>query len=150
MEATGPIRINALVPEFSVSDWRASVGFYCRLLGFSVAYDRPEQGFAFLSLGEAQLMLDQIGLGRDSDNMPRERPFGLGLNVQIKVDALVPILSRLHEAGVPLFLAPEERWYRSGQQEFGQCQFVVADPDGYLLRLFEPLGARPAAGRALV
>lgn len=148
MEAKAPITINALVPEFSVSDWRASEDFYCRLLGFSVAYDRPEEGFAFLVLGEAQLMIDQIGLGRDFDNVPRERPFGLGLNVQIKVDALDPILARLHEAGVPLFLAPEERWYQSGEQEFGQRQFVVADPDGYLLRLFEPLDERPVAGVA--
>ncbi len=120
METTAPIQINALVPELSVSDWGASVDFDCRLLGFSVAYDRPEQGFAFLALDDAQLMIDQVGLGRDFDNVPRERPFGLGLNVQIRVDALDPILARLHEAGMPLFLAPEERWCRGGEQEFGQ------------------------------
>jgi catechol 2,3-dioxygenase-like lactoylglutathione lyase family enzyme len=149
VETTGPIRINALVPELCVSDRRASVGFHCRLPGFPVADDRPEQGFAFLALGEAQLMVDQIGLGRDVDDVPRER-LGLGPNLQVKVDALEPVLARLHAAGVPLRLAPEERWHRSGEREFGQRQAVVADPDGYLLRLVEPLGTRPAPSLAPV
>lgn len=142
MEPTSPI--NALVPELAVSNWRASVDFYCRLLGFTVAYDRPEEGFAFLVLGRAQLMIDQIGAGRDLDSTLRERPFGRGLNLQIEVAALGPILDRLQDAGVSLFLGPEERWYRRGQRELGQHQIVVADPDGYLLRLFEPLGSRAA------
>ena len=129
--------INALVPELAVTDWRASLDFYCRLLGFSVAYDRPEEGFAFLAIGSAQLMIDQIGVGRDVDNAPREHPFGRGFNLQVEVPALDPILDRLHEAGVTLFLEPEERWHRSGQRELGQRQFIVADPDGYLLRLCE-------------
>lgn len=134
---------NALIPELAVTDWRASLDFYLRLLGFSVAYDRPEEGFAFLTLGQAQLMIDQVGVGRDFDNTPREHPFGRGLNLQVAVPALGPILDRLREAGVSLFLEPEERWYRSGSREVGQRQFIVADPDGYLLRLCEALGGRP-------
>lgn len=140
------ISINALVPELAVRDWHVSLDFYCRLLGFSMVYDRPpEEGFAFLVIGEAQLMIDQVGVGRDFDNAPREHSYGRGLNLQIKVPALNPILDRLHDAGVALFLEPEERWYRSGQRELGQRQFVVADPDGYLLRLCEGLGDRPLA-----
>lgn len=112
--------MNTLVPELSVSDWRASLTFY-QLLGFSVAYDRPEEGFAFLVLGGAQLMIDQIGVGRDFDlpGAPRERPFGRGMNLQIEVAALDPILDRLRQSAVPVFLGPEERWYRNG------------DPDGF-------------------
>jgi hypothetical protein len=37
----------------------------------------------------------------------------------------------------------ETRWYRIGRIERGNRQFVVADPDGYLLRFFEDLGERP-------
>lgn len=37
----------------------------------------------------------------------------------------------------------EERWYRPDAFEAGNRQFVVADPDGYLLRFFEDLGRRP-------
>jgi len=134
-----------LVPELSVSDWRRSRDFYRDLIGFDVSYERPEEGFAFLSLGKAQLMIDQIGIGRDFDiaDAPREHPFGRGLNLQIRVPSVSAILARLQAADVPLYLEPEEKWYRRGHHQVGNRQFVVADPDGYLLRLFEDLGARP-------
>ena len=54
--------MNALVPELSVRDCAASLRFYRDILGFAVRYQRPEEGFAYLALGEAELMLDQIGL----------------------------------------------------------------------------------------
>ena len=103
----------------------------------------PEEGFCYLALGEAELMLDQIGLGRDfgGDHAPTSRPFGRGVNLQIRVPSIAPLLAAL--AGTPLSLPPEERWYRREDHEVGQRQFVVADPDGYLLRFYEDLGRRP-------
>lgn len=89
-------------------------------------------------------MIDQIGLGRTFENGcdPWERPLGRGLNVQIEVSSLSPLLAALSAADIPLFLDVEEKWYRKGVGEIGVRQFVVADPDGYLLRFFEPLGFR--------
>ena len=55
---------NALVPELAVFDWSVSRDFYVELIGFDVLYERAEEGFSFLTLGTAQLMIDQIGLGR--------------------------------------------------------------------------------------
>ncbi len=135
---------NALVPELGVSDWETSRAFYCDLIGFEVAYERPEEGFSYLTLGEAQLMIDQIGIGRtfEIDEAPLERPFGRGLNLQIRVASVDDILTRLAAAGVALPLPLEEKWYRRDDHEVGNRQFVVADPDGYLLRLFEDLGVR--------
>ena len=52
---------NALVPEFAVSDFAASKRFSCRHLGCACVYERPEDGFAYLALGKAELMIDQIG-----------------------------------------------------------------------------------------
>ena len=46
--------------------------------------------------------------------------------------------------GVHLMPPLEERWYRQDQTETGHRQFVVADPDGYLLRFFSSLATRPA------
>ena len=37
----------------------------------------------------------------------------------------------------------EDTWYRVGDRALGQRQFVAADPDGYRLRLWEPIGSRP-------
>ena len=137
---------NALVPELAVSDWQISRGFYCDLVGFEVAYERPEEGFSYLVLGDAQLMIDQIGIGRtfEIDEAPLERPFGRGLNLQIRVPDVSAILQRLSAAGVPLYLPLEEKWYRRDDHEVGNRQFVVADLDGYLLRLYEDLGERSA------
>ena len=139
---------NALVPEFAVSDWQASRRFYCDLVGFSVLYERAEEGFCYLVLGDAQLMIDQIGMGRtfDIDEAPLDRPFGRGLNVQIRVPDIGAILQRLASAGVALYLPLEEKWYRRDHREVGNRQFVVLDPDGYMLRLFEDLGERPFSG----
>ncbi len=141
------MRENALVPELAVSDWRASRAFYCDLIGFEVVYERPEEGFSFLTLGDAQLMIDQVGLGRTFElaEAPLDRPFGRGMNLQIRVLQVRPILDRLETAGVSLYLPLEEKWYRRDDHEVGNRQFVVPDPDGYLLRLFEDLGMRNLA-----
>ncbi len=136
---------NALVPEFAVSNWERSKQFYCELLGFSCVYERPEDGFCFLKLGEAELMIDQIGKGRtfDDGHLPESYPFGRGLNVQIRVRSISELVETLKRHSVALYLAPEEKWYRTGREESGNRQFVVADPDGYLLRFYEDLGRRP-------
>lgn len=134
-----------LIPELAVRDVEASLAFYRDLIGFCVDYARPEEGFAMLALGEARLMLDQIGLGRDFDDghQPSAPPFGKGLNLQLRVPALQLILKRLSTADHPLLLPAETRWYRKDDMELGQRQCVVADPDGYLIRPFEDLGTRP-------
>jgi catechol 2,3-dioxygenase-like lactoylglutathione lyase family enzyme len=133
-----------LVPEFAVSDWHASRRFYCEILGFECVYERPEEGFCYLNLGGAELMIDQIGEGRTFENghLPQSYPFGKGLNVQIEVPSVEPLIGALSDADISLYLPLEERWYRRDGGEVGNRQFVVADPDGYLLRFFEALGWR--------
>ena len=134
-----------LVPEFVVTDLEASLRFWRDLIGFSVAYDRPEAGFAYLNLAGAQVMLEQRSTADDQwVTGPLEAPLGLGINFQIEVPALQPILDRLARAGWPLFVEPATAWYRANEVEVGQRQFLVTDPDGYLLRLAENIGKRPA------
>ncbi len=131
-----------VVPELNVTDIAASLRFWCGLLGFAVLYDRPEEGFAYLSKDGAEVMLEQ--LGPDSWHVGEmTRPFGRGINLQIEVRAIAPMLEALAAAGWPLYLEPRERWYRAGDHESGQRQFLVQDPDGYLLRFAEYLGQRP-------
>ena len=125
---------NALIPELAVSDIATSLQFYTAVLGFTVVYDRPAEGFALLRLEDNELMLDQLGVGRDWATGVLERPFGRGVNLQMRVSALGPILQRLDEAGVTPFLTPERRVYEIGGREVTQHQFLVSDPDGYLLR----------------
>ena len=56
---------------------------------------------------------------------------------------------RIRDAQWPVFVETEEKWYRAGGIEIGVRQFLVQDPDGYLLRLQQEIGERPApAARA--
>ena len=135
-----------MVPELLVSDLDTSLGFWCGLCGFSVAYDRPEDRFAYLDRAGSQVMLEEVmAPGRRWVTAPLERPFGRGINLQIAVDDVMPILTGLDAAGWPLFLELEEVWYRAGTSETGVRQFLVQDPDGYLLRFSQNVGQRPAA-----
>ena len=118
-----------------------SLHFWCELLGFRTRYSRSEAGFAYLERERAQVMLEQ--LARDSWSVgDLVKPFGRGINLQIAASSIQPILDRLSAANWPLFMQPAERWYRTGSVDSGQRQFLVQDPDGYLLRFAEALGER--------
>ena len=132
----------AMVPELSVSDIGASLAFWCGLLGFEVAYDRPAARFAYLVRGAVQVMLCELNGRWETGAM--ERPFGRGINLQMTVDRVGPLMDALAGAGWPLFEGPAEAWYRIGDREGGSLEFLVLDPDGYLLRFAEKLGNRPA------
>lgn len=134
----------ALVPELLVTDLDASLRFWVDLCGFTVAYDRPDERFAFLTLGSAHLMLEQVGIGRNWLVGPLAVPFGRGMNLQITVADSDAVATRLVDAGVALFMQPETKWYRTGATEAGVRQFLVADPDGYLIRFQSSTGHRGA------
>lgn len=136
------MQYNKLVPELIVSNLAASKVFWIDYLGFELSYERVEEDFIYLDLHGVQFMLEQVQEGQWI-TAALEAPLGRGINFQIEVLALVPILNRLSAAHWPLFAEPEERWYRADQIEHGQRQFLVQDPDGYLLRLVEVLGERP-------
>jgi catechol 2,3-dioxygenase-like lactoylglutathione lyase family enzyme len=133
---------NALVPELSIRNFENSLRFYTQILGFSVAYQRPEEGFAFLTLGTAQIMIDEIGKSRTWATGDLNYPLGRGINLQIEVNSIEPLLANLKSNNIELFLEPEEKWYRVDDYEVGNKQFLVQDPDGYLLRFTEDLGRR--------
>jgi len=132
-----------LVPELDVTDLDASLAFYCDVLGFQVRYLRPEERFAYLKREGAELMLEEAaGPGRRFRTAPLERPFGRGANFQIRVSDASGLIERVRGAGAPILIDLEDRWYRRGDGEVGNRQFVVVDPDGYLLRFFEDIGRR--------
>jgi catechol 2,3-dioxygenase-like lactoylglutathione lyase family enzyme len=133
---------NKMVPELIVSDLARSLPFYTELLGFTLAFQRDAPPFAYLDYDSAQLMLEQLHEGGWITGA-LEPPLGRGVNFQIEVAAVQPILDRLQRAGVTLFREPRASWYAVGDHEEGQIEFLVQDPDGYLLRFCEILGERP-------
>ena len=77
------MQFNPLIPELTVIDIEKSLNFYTELLPFVVEYQRPEERFALLSLGEAQLMIEERNGCWESGTL--EYPFGRGINFQIRV-----------------------------------------------------------------
>jgi hypothetical protein len=72
----------------------------------------------------------------------REYPLGQGINFQIEVTDVQGLYNNLTKEEYPIFFDMEEKWYRSNDTEVGNRQFLVQDPDGYLLRFFQDIGER--------
>lgn len=127
-----------VVPELACRDITASVVFYRDVLGFHVRYER--EGFAYLDRNGAQLMIEaELGSWTTGE---RQRPYGRGINLQIEVEDVGAMLATLKTAEYPLFRGVTESWYRANGWERGQREFLVQDPDGYLLRFAQVLGLR--------
>lgn len=138
-----------IVPELYVSDLTRSLDFYIGVIGFKVRYARPEERFVYLELGGAELMLEQPILP-ERTFLAGELvfPYGRGINLSVPVPDVDAVYGRVKSANCPLLLPLEERWYRQNLQSVGSLQFVVADPDGYLLRIVQSLGYRPISALA--
>lgn len=138
------MRINNLVPELYCSDFQRSLKFYTTVLGFSVAYARPEERFAYLEREGAQLMFEQtVDPARAWIAGELSYPFGRGMSLQIRARDIDALHATVQVAGARIFVPLEERWYRRDDTLLGNRQFVVLDPDGYLLRFFQDLGVKP-------
>ena len=130
-----------LTPELIVTDLEASLRFYCDVLGFQIRFRRDEDRFAYLDRDGAQLMLEETRDGWRTG--PMEYPFGRGINLQIEVTNAAELAEKARAAGIAFFRPPKESWYRADTIEHGQYEFLVQDPDGYLLRVSQWLGERP-------
>nr|WP_024968399.1 VOC family protein [Pantoea sp. IMH] len=124
---------NPMVPELTVMDFPASLHFYVEVIGFSLMIRRHEPEFAYICLGEAQLMLEQYH-AQGWNPAELERPLGRGINFQIEVDDVAPLLACLQTHNVPLYRDVRDNYYNTGDKEACQREFLVQDPDGYLLR----------------
>lgn len=138
------MKINPLVPELYVRDFDRSLAFYRERVGFGVLYMRPEERFAFLEREDAQLMIEQpVDPERRWETAELAPPFGRGINFQIRVGDVDALHATLHAAEVPFYMDMEEKWYRRDEELLGNRQFLVQDPDGYLLRFYQDLGTKP-------
>ena len=132
---------NKNIPELSVSNLENSLKFY-KTLGFKIEYERPENKFVFLSMGDIQFMLQELSDNEKWNLAPLTYPFGNGINFQLEVDSVNKIYSKLKERNYSITFDIEENWYRQDDKLLGNKEFLVQDPDGYLLRFSEDLGEK--------
>jgi catechol 2,3-dioxygenase-like lactoylglutathione lyase family enzyme len=138
----------SLVVELDVASLERSIEFY-GTLGFAVAVWRPERQFAYLTRDGVDVMVQSAdGPGARLRTAPLERPLGRGVCLLVPcadVDALFEAfveagggpLVGIHERDYDVdVLRPTARWSQPGRRHLLNRQFVVADPDGYLLRFY--------------
>ena len=128
------MKFNKIIPELSVSDYKKSLTFY-EMLGFKVEYTR--ENFAFISLGEAQLMIEKQNSTWNVGKL--EKPYGRGINFQIDVNDVNKIYSILKKNNYKIAFPLETHTYKVNGKEFKEKEFLVQDPDGYLLRFSQTL-----------
>ena len=141
IRADNYINWNKITPELSVTNLENSLNFY-KTAGFKLEYDRPENKFAFISLGEIQFMLQEIAENDKWDIAPLSYPFGNGVNFQLEVTNLDEIYNNFKNSNYKIAFAVEENWYRQDDKLLGNKEFLIQDPDGYLLRFSEDLGEK--------
>ena len=129
------------IPELSVSNLANSLKFY-KTAGFKIEYERPENKFVFLSLGKIQFMLQEISDKDKWQIAPITYPFGNGINFQLEVSNLDEIYNNFKNSNYKIIFDIEENWYRQDDKLLGNIEFLIQDPDGYLLRFSEDLGEK--------
>ena len=133
---------NPMVPELSVSNFERSLAFYVDVLGFSIRIKRENPDFVYLEQEHVHMMLEQINdEGWITGEL--EAPLGRGVNFQIELSDLEPLVKRLKTHKVPLFREMKETWYDIGEKLSGERELLLQDPDGYLLRFTQHLGEKP-------
>ncbi len=132
---------NKNIPELSVTNLEKSLTFY-KTCGFKIEYERKEDAFVFISLDDIQFMLQEI---KDDDKWQvgkLEYPFGRGINFQLEVNDVDKIYLDLQSKGYKIDFPMEENWYREDDKLLGNREFLVMDPDGYLLRFTQDIGTK--------
>ena len=125
------IEFNSLIPELSVSNIEISKKFY-KDLGFKIVYERLENKFCFMQFENNQIMLEQ---NNDNWNVAKmEYPYGNGMNISMTVENVDYLYKTLKDKQVKIFLDLEINEYRVNNKIFQDKEFLLQDPDGYLLR----------------
>jgi len=115
--------------ELYVSDINRALAFWTGPLGFTIAYQRPEDGFAYLERFDGPLvMLYQADAQRG------------GMCLQLFIADIDAVAARL---GPQIEDGPREVWRRWGDVMGGKREITVRDPDGFLVLLAQDNGTRP-------
>jgi catechol 2,3-dioxygenase-like lactoylglutathione lyase family enzyme len=133
-----------MIPELLVSDYARTLHFWRDVLGFAVQFDRPSEELAMLEHPDGAQMMFFVRDG-SWETGAFEAPFGRGVVIQVFVRDVDAAAARVAAAGIPFFVAPFEKWRDWGDRLGGQREFLVLDPDGYLVKVAMHLGERPKA-----
>ena len=123
---------NKMIPELSVFDIEQTKRFY-NDLGFKIEYERPEEKFIFMSFQDSQFMFEQI---HDNGWNIGELiyPLGRGINFSIAVDDIEGLYKLVKTLNLEIYRDLNRSIYQVNGTEETQTEFLIQDPNGYLLR----------------
>ena len=123
---------NNLIPELSVFDILQTKNFY-EELGFKIEYERREEKFVFMSFQDSQFMFEQI---HDEGWSTGELiyPLGRGINFSIAVDDIENLYTLVKSKKLEIYKKLTKSVYLVNGIEEIQMEFLIQDPNGYLLR----------------
>ena len=123
---------NNLIPELSVFDILQTKNFY-EELGFKIEYERQEEKFVFMSFQDSQFMFEQI---HDDGWSTGELiyPLGRGINFSIAVDDIENLYTLVKSKRLEIYKKLTKSVYLVNGIEEIQMEFLIQDPNGYLLR----------------
>ena len=123
---------NKMIPELSVFDIEQTKRFY-NDLGFKIEYERPEEKFVFMSFQDSQFMFEQI---HDNGWNIGELiyPLGRGINFSIAVDDIEGLYKLVKTLNLEIYKELNRSIYQVNGTEETQTEFLIQDPNGYLLR----------------
>ncbi len=125
------MKFNSLIPELSVTNIEKSKEFYLNL-GFKIMYERKEDKFCFLYLEDNQIMIEEINNNWNVGEM--KYPFGNGINISMTVSDIDSFYENIISKKFVLFRKIKTSKYRVDDIIYEDKEFLLQDPDGYLLR----------------
>lgn len=125
------MNFNSLIPELSVSNIETSINFYTSI-GFEVVYERKSDNFCFLQLEENQIMIEQINEHWNTGIL--EYPFGRGINISMSISNIDEYYKKIIQKNIRIFEKLKINKYQVGDVLYEDKEFLILDPDGYLLR----------------
>lgn len=141
-EASGPVRFEAVIPQFTVPDVVHTAEYYRDVLGFRIAsyWDGSRASLAtepppvFGIVGRNQI---QVFFNRADGSPPRTGRAAGAYDAYLCVSGLEALAAELRARGAEILDGPEERSY-------GQRELVVRDCNGLILAFGEeiPRGRR--------
>ena len=123
---------NKMIPELSVFDIEQTKRFYNNL-EFKIEYERPEEKFVFMSFQDSQFMFEQIhDNGWNIGGLIY--PLGRGINFSIAVDDIEGLYKLVKTLNLEIYRELNRSIYQVNGTEETQTEFLIQDPNGYLLR----------------
>lgn len=128
------MKFNKLIPELSVSNINRSKDFYL-LLGFEVKYERVDERFVFLEKNGCQIMIQEHNGNWNTGEL--EFPYGRGINISMEIKGVEELYNFLMKRKYPVFSEIMYNEYKVAGKTYVDKEFLIQDPDGYLLRFSE-------------